>query len=262
MRNDQSPVVTFANMRAGDTREFNKTENDGEILGFPPGKVISSVLDLFMIPKEVQEKVKEPVDNISDHIQNVLEDAKSKLSGWVLKAVFGPGYVLYLVACVCSWVLFFVLVGDIGWSFWRKREFPPTKWASRVAAPVAIFCLLIANLVTTVMEAIAKLLNIVAGIFKVTVHPGAGFIGISWASFIIMIVIAFGLRGIHLPTARLSPLPNSKNLSKRYPSFLGKLPYFHKKAKGNTDGQEEYEMSYPEDRTTRDSRAAEVSRHH
>ena len=214
-----------------------------------------------MIPKEVQGKVKEPVDNISDHIQNLLEDAKSKLGGWVLKAVFGPGYVLYLVACVCSWVLFFVLLGDIAWSFWRKREFPPTKWASRVTAPVAICCLLIANLITTVMGAIAKLLNIVADIFKVTVHPGAGFLGISWASLIIMIVVAFGLRGIHLPTAKPVLLPNFKGLSKRYPNFLGKLPYFHKKDKDHTDRQEEYEMSYPEDRTARHSRVSEVSRH-
>ena len=233
-------IDAFANTPLGDN--FNETENDGKIVGFPPGKVIASVLDLFMIPKEVQEKVKEPVDNIANNIQHILDGARQTLKEGPAKLAFGPGFVLYLFACLSSWGLFLMLLAEIGRTWLRKEPFRQTKRILGALSKISILALFFANLITTLMGVIANLLNVAAQIFKVTIARGGGFHGITWGSFFIMIAVAIGLRGIHKPTARLSPL--SANFTK----FTGKLGAW-RKGKRHED-QPDFEMERTRGRPT------------
>lgn len=195
-----------------------------------------------MIPKEVQEKIEEPINNIADDIQHVINEARQSLKEGPAKLAFGPGFGFYMIACICSWVLFIGLLAEIGCTWLYKKPLFSTKWLARSTAPLAIFSLFMANLITTLMGFIANLLNVAAGIFKVTIVPGGGFVGITWGSFIVMIVVAIGLRGIHKPTAGLNPLPNFKNNR-----FTG---WSLRKTKGNEDDSEEIAMSYPGRRPT------------
>ncbi len=195
----------------GNEEDFNATQNDGKILGFPPGKITAEVLNLFMIPKEVQEKVREPIDNTADYVQKLLHDAKNTLKTWAIRLTFSPILILYSVACGCSWTLLVLLVGDIGYSWLRKQVLPKTRLPYRLLPILATFCLFIGTIIVLIIGAIAKIMNIAASIFKITVGSGSGFGSMSWASLLIMVIITVGIRGVHCPSSALGGSSEARN---------------------------------------------------
>lgn len=156
-----------------------------------------------MIPKEVQDKVREPIDDTADYVQKLFHDAKNTLKTWAIRLTFSPVLVFYAISCGCSWALLVLLFADIGYSWFRKQVLPKTRWPYRVLPVLATFCLFMGTLITVIIGAIAKVMNIAAEVFKVSVESGSGFAKISWASLFFMVIITVGIRGIHRPTATL-----------------------------------------------------------
>ncbi|KAK7753965.1 hypothetical protein SLS62_004064 [Diatrype stigma] len=201
----------------GKDDEFNATQNDGKLLGFPPGKVVAEVLNLFMIPKEVQEKVREPIDNTADYVQKLLHDAKNTLKTWAIRLTFSPVLVFYAVSCGCSWALLVLLLADIGYT-WFRKQVPPEKWwpkwPYRALPALATFCLFMGTLITVIIGAIAKLMNIATEVFKIRVESGSGFAKLSWTSLFFMVIITVGLRWTHLLSRHFSKASKYLNGSK------------------------------------------------
>ncbi|RYP61896.1 hypothetical protein DL770_009688 [Monosporascus sp. CRB-9-2] len=154
--------------------EFNATQNDGRILGFPPGKITADVLNLFMIPKEVQAKIKDPIDDTADYVQKILHDAKNTLKTWAIRLTFSPVLVFYAAACGCSWMLLLMLLADIGYSWFKKQVLPKAGWPYRVLPLLATFCLFMGTLIVMVIGVVAKVMNIAASIFKISIEAGSG----------------------------------------------------------------------------------------
>ncbi|RYP01535.1 hypothetical protein DL763_000066 [Monosporascus cannonballus] len=138
--------------------EFNVTKNDGRILGFPPGKITAEVLNLFMIPKEVQAKVRDPIDDTADYVQKILHDAKNTLKTWAIRLTFSPVLIFYAGACSCSWMLLLMLLADIGYSWFKKQVLPKTRLPYRVLPLLATFCLFMDILIVVVIGAVAKVI--------------------------------------------------------------------------------------------------------
>ncbi|RYP21258.1 hypothetical protein DL767_009310 [Monosporascus sp. MG133] len=155
--------------------EFNATQNQGKILGFPPGKIAAEILNLFMIPKEVQGKIREPIDDAADYMQKLLHDAKDTLKTWAVRLTFSPVLVFYAVACGCSWMLLLILLADIGYSWSKKQVLPKARWPYRVLPLLATFCLFMGTLIVMVIGAVAKIMNIAASVFKISIEAGSGY---------------------------------------------------------------------------------------
>ncbi|RYP60540.1 hypothetical protein DL769_008074 [Monosporascus sp. CRB-8-3] len=158
--------------------EFNATQNDGKILGFPPGKITAEILNLFMIPKEVQVKVRDPIDDTADYVQKILHDAKNTVKTWAIRLTFSPVLIFYSAACGCSWMLFLMLLADIGYSWLKKQVLPKARLPYRVLPLLATFCLFMGTLIVIVVGAVAKVVNIAANVFKISIEAGSGP---SWA---------------------------------------------------------------------------------
>lgn len=156
-----------------------------------------------MIPKEVQEKVREPIDNTADYIQKLLHDAKNTLKTWAIRLTFSPVLIFYAAACGSSWALFILFLADIVYSWFRKQVLPKTRWPYRVFPLLATFCLFMGTLIIVIIGAIAKVMNIAASVLKITVEAGSGLAKMSWASLFIMVIITVGIRGIHRPSTTL-----------------------------------------------------------
>ncbi|RYP47899.1 hypothetical protein DL768_006115 [Monosporascus sp. mg162] len=197
---------TSCNYLFGDDKEgeFNATQNPGRILGFPPGKIAAEILDLFMIPKEVQGKIREPIDDTADYVQKMLHDTKGTLKTWAIRLTFSPVPLFYAAACGCSWMLLLILLADIGYSWFQKQVLPKVRWPYRVLPLLATFCLFMGTLVVMVIGAVAKVMNIAASVFKISIEAGSGFEKISWTSLFMMVGITIGLRGIHRKSSGLS----------------------------------------------------------
>ncbi|RYP16032.1 hypothetical protein DL765_005348 [Monosporascus sp. GIB2] len=150
--------------------EFNATKNDGRILGFPPGKITAEILNLFMIPKEVQAKVRDPIDDTADYVQKILHEAKNTLKTWAIRLTFSPVLIFYAAACGCSWVLLLVLLADIGYSWFKKQVLPKARLPYRVLPLLATFCLFMGTLIVIVIGAVVKVMNIAANVFKISIE--------------------------------------------------------------------------------------------
>ncbi|RYP06578.1 hypothetical protein DL764_003077 [Monosporascus ibericus] len=177
--------------------EFNATQNDGRILGFPPGKITAEILNLFMIPKEVQVKVRDPIDDTADYVQKILHDAKKTLKTWVIRLTFSPVLIFYAAACGSSWTLLLMLLADIGYFWFKNQVLPQARWVYPVLPLLATFCLFMGTLIVMVIGAVAKVMNIAASVFKISIEASSGFQTISWTLLFMMIAITIGIRGIH-----------------------------------------------------------------
>lgn len=183
-----------------------------------------------MIPKEVQDKVREPIDNTADYVQKLLDDGKNTLKTWTIRLTFSPVLIFYAVACGCSWALFVLFLADIGYSWFRKQVLPITRWPYRVFPVLATFCLFMGTLIIMIIGAIAKVMNIAASVLKITVESGSGFAKMSWASLFIMVIITLCIRGIHRPSTTLGRF-----------SKIGNLLHYRKKGSRQ---QEEIELPH------------------
>ncbi|KAK8006815.1 hypothetical protein PG989_000805 [Apiospora arundinis] len=176
---------------------FDPVANGGKILSFSPGDFIANVTGIFLIPKDVQQKMREPIDKGANAVQKEIVNATNSLRKGVMLFTFGPTLIVYAVACGCSWLLLLGLIGDIVYSFTAGRNnpnnkvrlaenMPMLKWFFKLTPAVAMYALLIASLIVTTVALITRVVNVLTQAVHIRIAGGLGLVGMSWASFFLI----------------------------------------------------------------------------
>lgn len=186
-------MITANRREADEDEKFDAANNKGEILGFPPGQVVASVMGLFLIPEEVQAKIKKPIDDGANKAQSALHDAQNTLKSVFVHITFLPTIVFYAAACGLSWITLIVLLLDLVRLLTRggRRVSPlekvPTAALYKYVPLVAAFFLFLGAMIITVVHFIAKVVDIAAGVVKISVQSGSAFVTMSWLSFLLLV---------------------------------------------------------------------------
>lgn len=221
-------MSTANSQEADEENKFDAAKNKGGILGFPPGKVVASVMGLFLIPEEVQAKVKKPIDDGANKAQSVIHEAQSTLKGFFVHITFLPTVVFYAVACGLSWIMLVVLLLDLGRTWLPPLRKVPYAKVYKYAPLVAAFCLFLGAMIVTVVHFIAKVVDIAAGVVKISVQSGGTFVVMSWVSCLLLVclsIIARRFTNTPLSTGRgkTTVKDNDQGGLELKPGFLGRF---------------------------------------
>lgn len=168
------------------------------------------------MPKDVQQKIREPIDKGANAAQREIDGAMNSLKRGAMMFTFGPTLIVYAVACTCSWFLFVAMAVDLIYyvfkgrrddsaekRFLTTRAGPLRMWPARkltvtevlkYTAAIAMYALLLACIIVTVVGLITSIVNKLSQAVHVQIAAGSSLIGLSWASFILMWVVHFGLK--------------------------------------------------------------------
>ncbi|KAK8075926.1 hypothetical protein PG994_003198 [Apiospora phragmitis] len=178
---------------------FDPVANGGKIFSFSPGDLIANVTGIFLIPKDVQQKIREPIDKGANAVQKEIVGASNSLKRGVMLFTFGPTLVVFAVACGCSWLLLLGLVGEIVYGFTLGRKYPDGKrtmaenvkgldWFFVLVPAVAMYALLIRSVIVSAVSLLTGLVNIMTQAVHIRIGGGFGLVGTSWASFVLMFI--------------------------------------------------------------------------
>ncbi|KAK8109297.1 hypothetical protein PG984_015098 [Apiospora sp. TS-2023a] len=184
----------------GTTRDFDPVANGGKIFGFSPGDLIANVTGIFLVPKDVQQKIREPIDKGANAAQKEITGATNSLRRGVMLFTFGPTMIVFAVACGCSWLLLIGLLGDVvyGFAVAKKKNYPegqrslihnvkPAKTYFLVVAGVLMYALLIGSVIVSAVSLLTGVVNIMTQAIHIRIGGGSGLVLMSWVSFALVL---------------------------------------------------------------------------
>ncbi|KAK8022782.1 hypothetical protein PG993_013549 [Apiospora rasikravindrae] len=184
----------------GQNTTFDPVANGGKIFSFSPGDLIANVTSIFLMPKDVQQKIREPIDKGCNTVQREITNASNSLKRGVMLFTFGPTMIVYAVACGCAWLLLLGLVGEIVYGFTLGRKHPDGKRTLaenvfgfgaffKLVPAVTLYALLIASVIVSAVSLITGIVDIMTQAVHIRIGGGSGLVAMSWASFILILMI-------------------------------------------------------------------------
>ncbi|KAK8123358.1 hypothetical protein PG999_003276 [Apiospora kogelbergensis] len=215
---------------------FDPVANGGKIFSFSPGDLIANVTGIFLVPKDVQQKMREPIDKGANAVQKEIINATNSLRRGVMLFTFGPTLIVYAVACGCSWLLLLGLIGDIVYSFTVGRRNPHNKvtLAENVfgfkrfftlTPAIAMYALLIASLIVTTVTLITRVVNVMTQAVHIRIAGGSGLVGMSWASFFIILFVRLVLSEQAKDIDAFDRTATKTKYSREREEAIGEKPY-------------------------------------
>lgn len=174
---------------------FNSTENNGTILGFQPGNVVSQVMGLFFVPASALSSMREPIDNATNTVQKLMDEAGSEVSSWSVNLLFLPIVAVYILAAVFTSLLLLLLVAIMALSILGGESVPASIYSlCGMVAGVAAFFLFLGSVILTAIAMAAYIIGLGGGVVNITVTSGSTLKWMSWGSFIIMAFVTVVLK--------------------------------------------------------------------
>ncbi|KAK7908963.1 hypothetical protein PG985_014841 [Apiospora marii] len=190
---------------------FDPAINRGRIFRFSPGDLVTNVTQIFLMPKDVQQKIREPIDKGANAAQREIDGALASLKRGAMLVTFGPTLVVYAVACTCSWLLFVAMAVDLIYYFVKgRRNLAPEqrylttkagrggRWtlaaALQITSTVGLYAFLLASVIVTVVGLMTSIVNKLSQAVHVQIAAGASLIWLSWVSFALLWLVRFGLK--------------------------------------------------------------------
>ncbi|KAK8057045.1 hypothetical protein PG996_010982 [Apiospora saccharicola] len=190
---------------------FDPAINKGRIFSFSPGDLVANVTQIFLMPKDVQQKIREPIDKGANAAQREIDGAMNSLKRGAMLLTFGPTLVVYAVACTCSWLLFLAMAVDLGYYVCKGRHKRAVeqrfltmqagkygRWtlagALEITAVVGMYALLLGAIIVTVVGLMTSIVNKLSQAVHVQIAAGASLILLSWISFALMLVVRLLLK--------------------------------------------------------------------
>ncbi|KAJ4420546.1 hypothetical protein N0V82_004319 [Gnomoniopsis sp. IMI 355080] len=174
---------------------FNATENNGTIFGFQPGNLIAKALGVFFVPASAQQDIRGSVDNATNKVEKLVQEAKSDVTSWSVDLLFIPIVVIYALAVVFTCLLLLILLAATALTVKGGDEVPARVYGvcGSVSA-VATFFLLLGSVILTVVALVAYIIGLGGNVVGITVSSGSKLKWMSWAAFFIMLVVTGSLK--------------------------------------------------------------------
>lgn len=192
---------------------FDPAINRGRIFSFSPGDLVANVTQIFLMPPDVQQKIREPIDKGANAAQKAIQGALGSLQRGAMLVTFGPTLAVYAVACACAWLLFAAMAADLAYYLARGRRHPAAErrflttqaqggragrgtvaGALRAAAAVGMYAFLLASVIVTVVGLLTSIVNKLSQAAHVQIAAGGSLIGLSWTSFVLLLAVRATLK--------------------------------------------------------------------
>lgn len=174
---------------------FNATANNGTIFGFQPGSIIAEALGVFFVPASAQLDIRESVDNATNSVEKLMQEAKSDVTSWTIDLLFIPIVVIFALAVVFTSILLLVLIAATALTLKEGDGVPARLYGlcGSISA-VATFFLFLGSVVLTVIALVAHIIGLGGNVVGITVSSGSKLKWMSWAAFFIMAVVTGSLK--------------------------------------------------------------------
>lgn len=174
---------------------FNATENNGTIFGFQPGNLIAKALGVFFVPTSAQQDIRESVDNTTNKVEKLMQEAKSDVASWTVDLLFIPIVVIYALAVVFMCLLLLILIAATALTVRGGDEVPARIYGlCGTVSAVATFFLLLGSVVLTVVALVAYIIGLGGNVVGITVSSGSKLKWMSWAAFFVMLFVTGSLK--------------------------------------------------------------------
>lgn len=174
---------------------FNATANNGTIFGFQPGNLLAKALGVFFVPASAQQDIRESVDNATNKVEKLIQEAQSDVSSWTIDLLFIPIVVIYALAVVFTSILLLILIAATALTLKEGDGVPARIYGvCGTVAAVATFFLLLGSVILTVVALIAYIVGLGGNVVGITITSGSKLKWMSWAAFFIMATVTVSLK--------------------------------------------------------------------
>lgn len=174
---------------------FNATANNGTIFGFQPGNLIAKALGVFFVPASAQDDIRDSVDNATNKVEKLMQEAESDVSSWTIDLLFIPIVVIYALAVAFTCLLLLILLAATALTLKGGDSVPPKVYGvCGTIAAVAAFFLLLGSVILTVIAMVAYIIGLGGNVVGISVSSGSKLKWMSWAAFIIMALVTGTLK--------------------------------------------------------------------
>ncbi|CAN8102434.1 unnamed protein product [Discula destructiva] len=190
-----STKTTCSQLFTSGATSFNSTENNGTIFGFQPGNLVAKALGVFFVPESAQEDIREPIDNATNTVQKLMEEAGSDVSSWTVDLLFAPIVAVYILAVVFVSMLLLMLIAATVLTIKGGDSVPARVYSvCGTIAAVATFFLFLGSVILTVIALVAYIVGLGGNVVGISVASGSKLKWLSWSAFIIMALVTLSLK--------------------------------------------------------------------